>query len=50
MRKSTGKPLVQVMVRRLFGAKLLPQPKLPYCQLSYREQMSVKMDPEYQFH
>ena len=47
----TGSALVQVMACRLFGAKLLPEPKLVYCQLDSREQISVKFESEfYYFH
>ena len=33
MRQWTGSSLVQVMACRMYGAKPLPEPKLPYCQL-----------------
>ena len=33
MRQWNGSALVQVMACRLFGAKSLPKPMLPYCQL-----------------
>ena len=33
MRRWTWSLLVQVMACRLFGAKLLPEPRLTYCQL-----------------
>ena len=38
MRPWTGSTLVQVMACRLFGAKPLPEPMLPYCQLDPWEQ------------
>ena len=40
----TGLALVQVMACRLFGAKPLPEPMLPYCQLDPWEQSSVKFE------
>ena len=51
IRKWTESALVQVMACRLFGAKPLPEPMLPYCQLDYWEQNSVKFEWEFpQFH
>ena len=38
----TGLALVQVMAYCLCGAKPLPEPMLPYCQLDPREKTSVK--------
>ena len=49
MRQWTGSALVQVMACRLFGAKLLPEPMLAYCQLDSWEQISVKLEWEF-FH
>ena len=47
----TGSLFVQVMACRLFGAKPLPEQMLIYCQLDYREQVSVKFESEfYHFH
>ena len=34
--------LIQIMVCRLFGAKPLSEPMLPYCQLDAKEHSSVK--------
>ena len=42
-----GSSLVQVMACRLLGAKPLPEPMLPYCQLNSWEQISVKFEPEF---
>ena len=51
MRQWTGSALVQVMTCRLFGAKPLPQPILPYCQLDPCEQISMKFKSNYKiFH
>ena len=41
-----GQQLVHVMACRLFGAKPLPEPMLAYCQLDYREQISLKVEPK----
>ena len=45
----TGYALVQVMACHLFGAKLLPEPILTYCQLDpkEKEQTSVKFKSKY---
>ena len=40
----TESALVQVMACRLSGAKPLPEPLLPYCQLDPCEQTSVKFE------
>ena len=51
MRPWTGSTLVQVIACRLFGAKPLPEPMLPYCQLDLWEQTSVKFESKYKpFH
>ena len=51
MRHLTGSALVQEMACRLFGAKLLPEPMLAYCQMDSWEQISVKFESEfYHFH
>ena len=51
MRQWIGSSLVQVMACRLFDAKSLPEPMLPYCQLDSSEQISVKFEWEfYHFH
>ena len=51
MRQWTRSALIQVMARRLFGAKPLPEPMLNYCQLDSWEQISVEFESEfYQFH
>ena len=51
MHQWTGSALVQVMAWRLFGAKPLPVPMQPYCQLDSWEQISVKLELEfYHFH
>ena len=42
MRQWTWSSLVQVMACRLSGAKPLPGPMLPYCQLNPEEQILVK--------
>ena len=47
MRQWTLSTLVQVMARHLFGAKPLPEPMLPYCQLDPWEQTSVKFESRY---
>ena len=44
MRRWNGSALVQVMACRLSGAKPLPEPMLPYCQLDPWEQTSVKVE------
>ena len=48
MRQWTGPSMVQVMVCRLFGAKL-PEPMLIYCQFQFYpwEQVSVKFKSEF---
>ena len=47
----TGPALVQVIACRLFGAKPLPEPMLPYCRLDTREQTSMKFESKYKsFH
>ena len=33
--------LVHIMACRLFGAMLLPEPMLPYCQLDHEEHISM---------
>ena len=51
MRQWNGSSLVQVMACRLFGAKPLPEPMLPYCLLNSWEQTPVKFKSEfYNFH
>ena len=47
MRQWTRSTLVQVMACRLFGAKPLPEPMLPYCQLDPRGQTSVTLESKY---
>ena len=44
MRRWTRSALVQVKACRLFGAKPLPEPMLPNCQLDYKEQTAVKFE------
>ena len=44
MRQWTGSALVQIMACRLSGAKPLPEPMLPYCQLDPWEQTSVEFE------
>ena len=46
-RQWTGSSLVQVMACHLFGAKPLPEPMQPYCQLDSWEQISVKFEQEF---
>ena len=41
MRQWAGSALVQIMARRLFGAKPLPEPMLTYCQLDPCVETSV---------
>ena len=36
------------MACRLFGAKPLPEPILPYCQLDPKEHISVNFDSKYE--
>ena len=51
MRQWNGSALVKVMACCLFGANLLPEPMLAYCQLDSWEQISVKLESEfYHFH
>ena len=47
MRQWTASALVQVIACRLFGAKPLPEPMLPHCQLDHWEQTSVKFESKY---
>ena len=47
MRQRTGLALVQIIACRLFGAKLLPEPILTYCQSDTKEQTSVKIESKY---
>ena len=47
MRQWYGSSLVQVMACRLFGAKPLPEPMLPYCQLDSWEHISVELVSEF---
>ena len=47
MRKWTVSSLVLVMACRLFGAKPLPEPLLPSCQLDSWEQISVTFESEF---
>ena len=42
-----GLALVQIIACRLFGAKLLPEPLLTYCQPDPKEQTSVKIESKY---
>ena len=42
MRQYNITSLVQIMACRLFGAKPLSEPMLPYCQLDPKEHISVK--------
>ena len=44
MSQWTGSSLVQVMACRLFDAKPLPEPMLPYCQLVSWEHILVKFE------
>ena len=47
----TGSSLVQVMACRLFGAKPLHEPMVPYCQLDSGKQISGKFELKfYHFH
>ena len=51
MRQWTESTLVQVMACRLFGAKPLPEPMPPYCQLDPCKQTSGKFESKYKtFH
>ena len=43
----TGSTLIQIMACHLFGAKPLPEPMMPYCQLISWEQTSVKFESKY---
>ena len=47
MHQRIGSALVKIMACRLFGAKPLTEPKLPYCQLDSWEQFSVKFESEF---
>ena len=47
MRQWTRLALLQVMARRLFGAKPLSKPMLAYCHLVSWEQFSVKFESEF---
>ena len=47
MRRWTGSALVHVMACRLSGAKPLPEPLLPCCQLDPWEQTLVKLESKY---
>ena len=47
MRQRTGLALVQIIACRLFGAKLLLEPLLTYCQPDPKEQTSVKIESKY---
>ena len=47
MRQRNGPSLVQVMTCRLFGAKPLSGPMLPYCKWASYKQISVKFAPEF---
>ena len=42
MCQQPGPSLIQIMACRLFGAKPLSKPMLPYCQVVPWEQTSVK--------
>ena len=51
VRQWTWSTLVQVMACRLSGAKPLPEPMPPYCQLHSYEHTSVKFESRYKtFH
>ena len=43
MHQWPGSSLVQVMAWRLFDAKPLPEPMLPYCQLDFWEQITYNL-------
>ena len=47
MRQWMGSALLQIMARRLFGAKPLSEPMLSYCQLDSWEHISVKFELEF---
>ena len=47
MRQWSGPKLVQVMACRMFDAKPLPEPMLPYCRLDPWEQTSVEFESKY---
>ena len=47
MHQWNGSALVQIMARRLFGAKPLSKPMLGHCQLDGLEQNSVKFESEF---
>ena len=49
MSKPIRSTLIRVMVCRLFGADLLPEPKLTYCKFDPKEQLSVKFESKYEF-
>ena len=47
VRRETMYALVQVMARRLFGAKPLPEPMLTYCQLNPWKETSVQSESKF---
>ena len=47
MRQWIRSALVQIVARRLFGAKPLSKPMLSYCQLEPWEQTSMKLSSKY---
>ena len=47
MRQYTMPSLVQIMACRLFGAKPLPKPILPFYQLDPKEHISVEFYPKF---
>ena len=49
MRQWTGSALVQVMACRVFGAKILHEPMLTYCELRSLEPISVKFESEFYY-